>query len=216
MAAAAGAATTSHTRVAVCTPGHANLYAANERAQVYATREQIFEARTHAPLREEVVYRGCVYGSTRTVSLGHNTADCSAEYCSGTEHLTLDGSIVAYEESSSAAGPPGLERSTWLVVVRDLRTGRLLHKVPTGTASPARPGVVGHGQVTEIVVEKDGAVAWIVDTVQPAATYQVHALDASGERVLAVGSDIEPLSLALVGKTLYWTQGGKASLASLR
>jgi hypothetical protein len=41
------------------------------------------------------------------------------------------------------------------------------------------------------------------------------ALDATGEQVLAVGSNIAPESLALAGGTLYWTQSGKPMSAAL-
>ena len=60
-----------------------------------------------------------------------------------------------------------------------------------------------------ILVKGDGAVAWITDTVQSENRYQVHALDKTGARTLAVGSNIDPNSLALAGSTLYWMQGGK-------
>jgi uncharacterized Ntn-hydrolase superfamily protein len=65
------------------------------------------------------------------------------------------------------------------------------------------------------VVKSDGAVAWILTTVQEHATYQVHALDKTGNHVLATGSDISPHSLAVAGNTLYWTQDGKPTSAAL-
>lgn len=102
------------------------------------------------------------------------------------------------------------------VVVRDLRTGRVLHNVPTGTQSPPVPHFVGAGEATTIVVKRDGAVAWIVESKCLGGEYQVHALDEDGERVLASGRDIAPRSLALVGSTLYWTQGGKPYSATLK
>ncbi|MGH9918717.1 MAG: hypothetical protein ACRD6W_07610 [Nitrososphaerales archaeon] len=92
----------------------------------------------------------------------------------------------------------------------------MLHKAPTGAREPPRKGFVGDGSATAIVVKSDGAVAWITDTVQTKDRYQVHTLDRTGERVLAVGSDIAPHSLALAGSTLYWTQGGKPFSASLQ
>lgn len=66
-----------------------------------------------------------------------------------------------------------------------------------------------------IVAMSDGAVAWIVETGTNAADYQVHAIDKSGSRVLASGSNIEPQSLALAGNTFYWTQEGKPISAPL-
>jgi hypothetical protein len=60
-----------------------------------------------------------------------------------------------------------------------------------------------------IVVKNDGRVAWIVETGYPVAEYQVHAVDKSGNQMLAAGTDVDLHSLALTGSTLYWTQGGK-------
>jgi hypothetical protein len=112
--------------------------------------------------------------------------------------------------------PPPAGFQEWKVVVENLRTGRVLHKVPTGTSSP---GAVGIGPVVSLVVKSDGAVAWIVENEIPArhvpAEYEVHAVDKTGNRLLASGSDIDPHSLALAGSTLYWTQGGKPMSAPL-
>ena len=66
-----------------------------------------------------------------------------------------------------------------------------------------------------IAVKHDGSVAWIVETGEEEGGYQVHAVDKSGSRVLASNPDIDPLSLALAGSTLYWTQGGQPFSASL-
>jgi hypothetical protein len=49
----------------------------------------------------------------------------------------------------------------------------------------------------------------------PAGSQVLHALDKTGERTLAVGSNIDPNSLALAGSTLYWTQSGRPALALL-
>jgi hypothetical protein len=129
-------------------------------------------------------------------------------------NLTLARTVFAYEEPYYGGNRYTEEReeesvTEWHVVVRDLRTGRVLHRVPTGMKEIAHPMYVGDGPTTAIVVKSDGAVAWVLDTAQQAARYQVHALDKSGERVLASGSDVDPHSLALAGSTLYWKQGGK-------
>ncbi len=98
--------------------------------------------------------------------------------------------------------------------MRNLRTGRLIRKLPTGTPMTPRPSWIGIGPTTAIVVKSDGAVAWIVETDFP-TEYQVHTVDKSGNRVLASGTDIDPSSLALAGNTLYWTQGGQPFSAPL-
>jgi hypothetical protein len=101
-----------------------------------------------------------------------------------------------------------------LILVRDLRTGRLLHDVPTGIPS-APHGHLGVGPAISIVVKSDGAVAWIASALPPDGFFQVHALDGDGSRLLATGRSIDPRSLALAGSTLYWTQEGKPFSAAL-
>lgn len=114
--------------------------------------------------------------------------------------------------------------ASWLVVVRNLATGKVAHRVPSGTpAHPEPPRTeqggtftdLGIGPIESLVVKKDGAVAWIVQASRENGTYQVHALDMTSERVLAVGPEVEPHSLALAGSTLYWTQDGKPMSAGL-
>ncbi len=126
--------------------------------------------------------------------------------------------MVAYHYGLSA---PGFKEA--LVVVRDLHTGKTRHRVPSGPLDS--PEEVGVGPLTALIVKSDGAVAWVVESrFEPSAVangmtsgheYTVYALDKTGERQLAVGTDIAPESLALKGSTLYWTQAGKASSAVL-
>ncbi|HEY3760058.1 MAG TPA: hypothetical protein VGL37_09865 [Solirubrobacteraceae bacterium] len=98
--------------------------------------------------------------------------------------------------------------------MRNLRTGRVVREVPTGTPATPNKSVVGIGPTTSILVKDDGAVAWIVETGFP-TTYQVHAIDSNGSRVVASGSDIDPSSLALAANTIYWTAGSTAMSAPL-
>ncbi|HEY3760059.1 MAG TPA: hypothetical protein VGL37_09870 [Solirubrobacteraceae bacterium] len=121
----------------------------------------------------------------------------------------LAGPLVAYEE-----GGGGEVVNIYLVVVRNLRTGRVIREVPTGTLSTPKPGWVGIGPTTGIVLKSDGAVAWIAETGFP-MNYEVHAVDNNGSRVLATGSDIDPSSLALADETIYWTAGSTAMSAPL-
>ena len=123
----------------------------------------------------------------------------------GVSDETLAGPIVAYEQYRNMFAPHAPSR---LIMVRDLRTGRLLHSAPTATP-------VGPVGVAAIVVKSDGAVAWIVDNGTYTERYQVHAIDENGGRLLASGSNIEPRSLALGGNELYWTEEGRPTSASL-
>lgn len=189
------------------------VIARNAQAEVYGLRERTSHAATYE-------YRGCVYGSKRSFQLGLEAVSCGPSGCFGVKHVTLAGTTVAYEtELSSNAGNGEVIKSEWYVVVITLRTGRVLHKVPTGVPSGESEHLasklIGAGETRAIVVKSDGAVAWINDTFHKEDRFEVHALDATGERVLAVGSNIAPESLALAGSTLYWAQGGKPFSAVL-
>jgi hypothetical protein len=124
------------------------------------------------------------------------------------EALTLNGYMVAYAETPNAEGPSVGQ----LEVVRDLRTGRVLHRVSSGTALNGPDGIA---LTDQIVVNSRGAAAWSIESPFGAHSYQVHAVEKTGSRLLVSGPDIDPYSLALVGSTLYWTQGGKPMSASL-
>ncbi len=151
---------------------------------------------------------GCAYGH-KSYLLGAAVEECNGVPCGGVRREVLAGPLVAYEEGSG-----GEAANTYLVVVRNLRTGRVIRKLPTGTPVTPRPSWIGIGPTTAIVAKNDGAVAWIVETGFP-TEYQVHAIDKSGSRVLASGSDVDPSSLALAGSTLYWTQGSQPFSAPL-
>jgi hypothetical protein len=186
-----------------CPPsGRHTVIAADAQAEVYGVRKN----------SETIEYRGCVYGHTRWFDVGGRSECIGGGGCGGTRNVTLAGPIVARE-----SGFVGTVRgSEWIVVVEDLRHGKVLHKVPTGMSQTGNPKVVGAGLTSAIVVKSDGAVAWINEHLVAAGTeYEVHALDKSGEHLLASGTDIGRRSLALAGSTLYWTQGGKPHSATL-
>ncbi|MGA9286235.1 MAG: hypothetical protein WBV85_12425 [Solirubrobacteraceae bacterium] len=160
---------------------------------------------------------GCASGRGHRYHLG-TVPEISSTGGGSITHETLGGSIVAYEENYYEGN-----RSEQWVVVRDLRTGHLLHRVPTGI-SENPPEEAGVGYVTETVVKSDGAVAWIVDNFgldvglppETVPYFEVKALDGAGLRTLAGGTDVHPSSLALAGSALYWTQGERAFSALLR
>jgi hypothetical protein len=185
---------------------------ANSQAEVYLAPEE-------AASPEFLGFYGCSYEGKRSYLLGHPPEGSSSGE-TGIRLETLAGSIVAFEGGSAST----YYGTDWLIVVRDLRNGKVLHSVPTGTPIHPEPprtedGItrqdVGVGPATAVVVKSDGAVAWIVETDREEGYYQVHVLDGSGSRVLAEGPEIAPTSLALAGSTLYWTQGGKPFSATL-
>ena len=151
---------------------------------------------------------GCVYKAGRTRLVGQAPTDRNEGgpgKGTGVLDLTLDGTFVAYAESYFYA----TRGSRNMIVVRDLSTGRVVHKVPTGTAVKPEPPTEGLGTVVGLVVKSDGSAAWMIATDAEDGSYQVHVVDKAGSRTLATGGDISPGSLALAGSTLYWTQDGQ-------
>lgn len=222
---AAGAASAHMTTRPRCGPGYERPWVADSKAEVYFAREPIIERRTHAVRGSEAVYRGCVYGSTRSFKLGA-TGEGGESTFVGIEHITLSGATVAYDESAVASRPEGDEQGYFYVVVRDLRTGKRLEYVPTGVPLYSDPRHVGVGSVEAIVLQSDGAVAWIAfdekrSELLRASTghedfyYDLYALDKTGERLLASGTELDPYSLALTGSTLYWSEAGKPFSSTL-
>jgi hypothetical protein len=194
---------------AKCVPGHSRLLAVDTQAQVYKVINQ------EGPFPEAY---GCVYGRRSSYLLGRlPEEDLGPGGGGGVRHIELNGSMAAYEYSRF--GEVGW--ASWMVAVRDLGTGRWLHIMPTGKLEESNPNPesAGIGPAVTIVVKGNGSVAWIAEdrllSENGPTYYQVHAVDKTGSRVLAAGTNIDPHSLALAGSTLYWTQGGKPESAVL-
>lgn len=151
----------------------------------------------------------CAYASGHAYPLGPKPEPGTPSGGGGVEKVTLSGSVVGYEEFVIRTEVS----SRWTVIVRNLRTGRVVHNVPSGPSNSSDE--VGEGFVTSLVLKSDGAVAWIVAGGLARDGNQVHIVDASGSRIVASGTDVEQSSLALAGSTLYWTQGGKPETAVL-
>lgn len=170
------------------------------------------------------VVKGCAFSSGRVFTLKVCGGESTHATCART--VRLAGVFVAFEAGE------------WFVEVRDLRTGHVLHRVPTG--SPVRPSSehVGVGVVVSLVLKSDGSAAWIADdfgrttslTLPSEVPYfDVGAVDSSATRLLASGSDIDPSSLALSaratnigyggieqeGATVFWSQASKPFSSSL-
>lgn len=178
-----------------------HVIAADAVAQVFAAR-----------VREEREVFGCTYGHRR-YRLG-DVPECEsvggAGGCGGVANFALSGTLVAFGESFAGGGA----RAEWLIVVRDLRSGKTLRRVPTGTP-PAGFRQIGAGVASDVVVKSDGAVAWLTSAA-PFPKMEVHVSGRGGTRLLASGNEIQPNSLALAGNTLYWTEGGVPRSALLQ
>jgi hypothetical protein len=172
---------------------------------------------------------GCIRGRSGAYALGPAPFGSRTAYALGPAPIgsrtmpvrvsqeTLAGPIVAYERRATPM--VGAENS--LILVRDLRTGRLLHGAPaetTGTPPPDLPPDLAPMQIAAIALKSDGAVAWIVETGNSNGQpyYQLHAIDQyGGSRVLATANTITPYSLSVAENALTWTQSGKLRVAEL-
>ncbi len=193
-------------------PLHAHVLKADSDAVIYEKG---------SPETGEALW-GCVRHQSRPHELGERN-ECegggAASGCEGITTVVLAGTMAAYEESSASEFGEEIVGAEHYIDVLDLRTGRVVHNVPTGQLAKRRRGFVGVGAATALVVEPDGSVAWIAhndERSKPGRGYsEVHVIDQHGSRVLAFGHRIGPTSLRLAGSRLYWTQGGKVSSAPL-
>jgi hypothetical protein len=234
----ASAAHARHALPAKCAPRSHTLLA-DPQAQLYGTPEGI-----GGPI---INLWACVYGRRRsffvTSCVTATPSNIPPVECIKDQHVTLAGEFIAYEEADVGGSRyPGIEPQVgeWYVVVRNLRTGRVLHRVPTGTPLKPEPRYAGVGNIVALVLKNDGSVAWIAEDYERSAAaargmpeepsyFDVYACDKSGTRLLASGTNIDPSSLALstgakgisgypssiAGSTLYWMQGGKTMSATL-
>ena len=225
----ANAARARHALPARCAPS-SHTVLADAQAQVYST-----------PVDSDGVIslRACAYGQRRSFIVSGCNYEESATVCAAKSHVALVESVVAYGDTFAPAGGHEHEEiiAEWHIEVRDLRTGRLLHEVPTGTPLKPAPHYVGVGPIVGLVLKSDGSVAWIAEDYERssklygagASYFDVYATDKTGTRLLASGTNIDPSSLALSvgasgvnarprtieGSTLYWTQGGVSASALL-
>jgi hypothetical protein len=102
------------------------------------------------------------------------------------------------------------------VLVQDLRTGRHRTFVGSTGGRAIEPPDGIHQLVTDLELEANGSVAWIVvqtdDRTSPAATrVQVRSRDGGGGHRLDESPAIERHSLRLDASTLHWHRRGEAT-----
>jgi hypothetical protein len=137
-------AAVAHASSPECGSGDVRLVAADRQAQIYVAQEPVFQRHTHNVVNSRPEYRGCIYGSTRSFILG-GTGGGNGSGGAGTDDLVLSGAEVAYATYQTLqSGTTSLASYTY-VVVRNLRTGRVLHEVPSGIPLEPRPHHVGVG-----------------------------------------------------------------------
>jgi hypothetical protein len=187
----------------------------------------------------DVAYYGRARGAKRTYQLGLPPSELGGGSAGtgGIEELTLAGTMVAFEELNIGGAGNSLYEDR--VLVRNLRTGHVVHGVPSGSPLRPEPFYVGVGKVVSLLLRSDGSAAWIAQDYERTPElnsehpfFDVEAVDASGTHLLASGIDIDPSSLSLAsgakdvdlgsserrvdGELVYWTQAGAPRSAALR
>jgi hypothetical protein len=178
----------------VCPPAHHHhVVARGRRAVAYEAPDSEGEEMTYACSRDG--HRGYLLGFELTAS---------SRGVGGIESITLAGPVIAYDEADDLSEDRG---SSNIIYVRNLVTGRLIHKLPTG------PTASSGGLAPKIVVKTDGAAAWVNGA--SGLVHEVYAVDRHGRRLLDGGSGIEPHSLQLHGSTISWIDDGTRKTAPL-
>jgi hypothetical protein len=179
--------------------GH--VIAADAQAEIYLRPAGRYDGHYDG---EEVV--GCAYAKGHVYELG---APLRGD-ANGSGGITLEsvvGHMAIFEDTAS-----GESLSIQHVFVVDLLDDTIIRRVPSGTAPGQEEGI---GMLVTLVGKPDGAVAWIVKAPEQLGTYQVHAVDSKGSRLLASGAGIAPSSLAIAGDTLYWMENDEPQSAPL-
>lgn len=161
--------------------------------------------------------KGCSFATGRSYPLGPYFG-VSSQGGGGVSTPVLAGNYVAYQLARLPFEAEPSNPTSWYIVVRNLHSGRIVHKEPTGTSS--EPAEIGLNEASSLVVSDKGAVAWIVinrqtwcQTKPERHCAQVHVIDGEGARVVAEapaeefgtpGINVE--SLRLRGQTLSWLQ----------
>jgi hypothetical protein len=175
-----------------CYPKKARTVKVNEVARIYRRRETISGT---GGLTGNVLY-GCDLKTKRKIRLA--TTDL---YAPDAVTVVLLGRYVAANYTSS--DPAGV--ASGYLRVWDLRAHKRLHSVADVDAG-------------EMAIGSRGSLAWIgaalANEGETAPPPSVHLVDAKGDRTVATGGVVRG-SLAVAGRTVYWTQSGAPFSATL-
>ncbi len=214
--------TMAHSRHSGCAPQGAVVYAQSHRAEVYQlAAHPVFGCVTGSGRRVKLGIdeecapapggcpQGVVPGGSRPVTSCHRAADLG---CGSIASVALAANIVAYDEFRNE----GERREVHFMSVRNLRTGRVLHRFKLGT----------NEDVQEVVVTRTGATAWVEFNREPGCfsfghdgnrcygTFSIYTVGTSGFRALALNLATEP-RLTLTDADLTWTWGDQGSSTTL-
>jgi hypothetical protein len=205
-----------------CAPQGAVVFAQSRGAEIYKLTAQPvlgcvagFGRRVKLGIDEECAPapgrcpQGVVPGGSRPATSCRRAVDLG---CGVIASVALTAKIVAYDEFRNE----GERQEIHFMSVRNLRTGRMLHRFKLGT----------NEDVQEIVVTRAGATAWVEFNREPGCfsfghagnrcygTFSIYMVGTSGFRALALNLTTEP-KLTLTGARLTWALGGQRSSTTL-
>jgi hypothetical protein len=177
-----------------CSPKGSRIIAATAKARV-------FEKRVMRDTHVRATY-GCLLSRRRPVRF------LVPDFPTGYDPIRLAGHFVAYGSYSDCAADYCDPNN---VMVEDLSNGKRTF---------ADGSDLEVANVTSLVLRANGSVAWIQTSFSKIGESLEGFTVAKAEHgkpavVLATGEDVDPGSLALAGKTLYWTQAGMPASAPL-
>lgn len=151
---------------------------------------------------------GCTFRTGRVFKLDPKGGEVDGP----ASKLALAGTAVAYETAYADPAP-------YRVIVRSLRTGKVLHSVKANGGSE-----MGHGgPVWEMRVNRRGFAAWSasVDCACEEVNYDdkgwsINAVGSGpAHLVLDIGPAVAPRTIALHGSTVSWQHGSEQRSATL-
>jgi len=189
-----------HASPAGCNPHGSHTLFANRDGRVYSSRFIAF---------------GCLFSVGRRVRLGIYSTTHTAGNILRERKYALVGRYVGFERYLE-----GKTDEEYTVHVVDLRSGRTVHQAPSGTPTQAETrqpeSYHGVGHVTRLLLRRSGSIAWIAGDTAYSRYFEVHVIDASGNRLLDGGSDVEPHYLRLTSTAVLWSRGGTRKHAPFR
>jgi hypothetical protein len=186
-----------------CLPHGSETIALDRSARVYSIPEYI-EGVRH---KGEGIY-ACLLRSGKTITLNPPRGNIPRQL----NPITLAGTIMAFGEVRVL-----VDTGCTSIVVIDLSTTHTLLRIPRVSCF-TDAGFVQEGQVTDLVVNPHGSVAWIASKGRrDALSFEVHSANTSGSMTLLdEGPQIVPGSLHLSGGEVTWRHGAHQVAANLR
>ena len=186
-----------------CSPRGSETITQDRSVRVYSIPEYIEGVRQ----KHEGIY-ACVLRSGKTIALKPPRRYLPLHQL---DHITLAGVIVAFGD-----GWHGIDSGCTSIVVLDLASGRTLLRLPQ-VACFVDAGFVREGQLTDLVVNSHGSVAWIASKGRREARgFEVHSANTGSTALLDEGPEIVPGSLRLAGGEVTWRDGVRELAVNLR